>query len=126
MLSRAISSVEKIETIAPIIYGSVGYGAGIEFVSFIKVYKNLPDVDAILRGDSIDVPDEPSALYALCSAIVEKFSTQEEAKNLFAYSKNLPVEFCVMLIKDLIIKDESIAEVDGFDEWIEKYGEYIL
>jgi hypothetical protein len=126
MLSKSVKSVDKIDTILPIIYGSVGYGAGIEYISFIKVYKNLPNIDDILDGNCQDIPKEPSALYALCSAIVERYQSVDQAKYIFDYSKKLPVEFCVMLIKDLITKDESIASVDGFDEWIEKYGEYIL
>ena len=40
------------------------------------------------------------ALYALCSAIIEKYENTNQAKNIFVYSKSLPVEFAVMLIKD--------------------------
>ncbi len=126
MLSRIIKNVDDINSIHPIVYGTVGYGAGIELISFIKVYKTLPDIDAILNGDIQSVPEEPSALYALCAAIIEKYNNIEQANNLFVYSKNLPVEFSVMLIKDLITKDEDIAELESFDEWMEKYGEYII
>ncbi|WP_373073111.1 ATP-binding protein [Sulfurimonas sp.] len=126
MLSNIIDSTNEINTIHPVVYGTVGYGAGIEFISFVKVYKTLPDIDAILSGESQSVPEEPSALYALCAAIIEKYENSAQAKNLFAYSKELPVEFAVMLIKDLILKDESIAELDEFEEWLEKYGEYIV
>lgn len=126
MLSNVIKNSEDISKISPIIYGCVGYGPGIEFVSFVKVYKTLPDVAGILLGEVTDVPEEPGALYALCAAIIERYSGIEEAKNLFAYSKNLPVEFSVMLIKDLIVKDENIAELAEFDQWMEKYGDYII
>ena len=126
MLSNIIKSVNDINAIHPIIYGTVGYAAGIELISFIKVYKKLPDIDAILKGESDIVPEEPSALYALCAAIIEKYASQEQAVHLFEYSKKLPVEFSVMLIKDLIVKDESIAELAQFEEWLEKYGEYII
>ncbi len=126
MLSNIIKGDVAIDRIHPIVYGSVGYGAGIEFISFVKVYKNLPNVDDILSGRSEHVPDEPSALYALCAALIERYSTHEEAVNLFGYSQKLPVEFTVMLIKDLITKDESIAELEAFDAWLEKYNEYII
>ncbi len=42
MLSNIIQKCENLNSIHPIIYGTVGYGAGIEFVSFVKVYKTLP------------------------------------------------------------------------------------
>ncbi len=126
MLSNILKNTNEIGKISPIIYGTVGYGAGIEFTSFVKVYKTLPDIDAILDGVSQDVPTEPSSLYALTAALIEKYNNTNQAKNLFAYSKKLPVEFSVMLIKDLIIKDEEIAELEEFEEWLEKYGEYII
>lgn len=126
MLSHIISNNQDIHTIYPIIYGTIGYAAAVEFIAFIKVYKNLPNIDAILDGSDQSIPKEPSALYALSAALVEKYTSSIQAKHLFEYSTKLPVEFAVMLIKDLIIKDESIAEVEGFDAWLEQYGEYIL
>lgn len=126
MLSTILKNSNDINKISPIIYGTVGYGAGIEFTSFVKVYKTLPDIDAILEGISEDIPTEPSSLYALIAALIEKYNNLNQAKKLFAYSKKLPVEFSVMLIKDLIIKDEEIAELEEFEEWLEKYGEYII
>ncbi|QKF82335.1 ATP-binding protein [Halarcobacter ebronensis] len=126
MLSNIIKRNEEIASLHPIIYGTVGYGAAIEFISFVKVYKTLPNIDAILEGKSEMVPNEPSALYALCAAIIEKYSNKEQAVNLFLYVKHLPVEFNVMLIKDLIVKDEDIAELEAFDAWMEQYGQYII
>lgn len=126
MLSKIIKSHSDINAINPIVYGTVGYAAGIEFLSFVKVYKTLPDIDAILEGKIDSVPEEPSALYALCAAIIEKYSSTQQANNLFEYAKVMPVEFNVMLIKDLITKDEDIAELESFDSWMEQFGEYII
>ncbi len=126
MLSNIIGGCEDIDRLHPIIHGTVGYGAGIEFISFIKVYKTLPDIEAILEGKSDAVPEEPGALYALCSALIEKYREISQASNLLEYSRKLPEEFTVMLIKDLIVKDEDIAELDAFDQWMERYADYIL
>jgi len=98
MLSNILQSNEEISKIHPIIYGTVGYGAGIEFISFVKVYKELPDIDAILNGESDIVPEEPSALYALCAAIIEKYKSSQEAVHLFEYSKKTSLEFLFILI----------------------------
>ena len=96
------------------------------YSSFIKVYKTLPNIDDVLNGTCEIIPQEPSALYALCSAVIEKYENTNQAINIFAYSKSLPVEFAVMLIKDLIVKDENIALLDEFDKWMEKYADFIL
>jgi hypothetical protein len=79
-----------------------------------------------LTLSSID-KSEPALLYALVSALVELYRGDEEAsKYLFGFAQVLPTEFGVMLIKDAIVKDASIAECAEFDGWIEKYGDYIL
>ncbi|QOP40761.1 ATP-binding protein [Sulfurimonas marina] len=126
MLSNILYSVKDLSAISSIIHGTVGYGAGIEFISFVKVYKTLPNIDAILAGESEEVPSEPSALYALCAALIEKYQMAEHGDNIFTYAKKLPVEFNVMLIKDLIVKDETIAELESFEEWLEKYENFII
>lgn len=128
MLSNVLKTSEDTSRIAPIIYGLIGYGAGIEFLSYVKVYEKLPDVGAIYRGEypSID-KSSPALLYALVSALVELYNGGEEAaKHLFGFSEVLPTEFGVMLIKDAIVKDATIADAEAFGAWIEKYGDYIL
>jgi len=127
MLSNILKTNDDIGKIASIIYGTVGYGAGIEFISYVKVYEELPDIASIYSGNYPKIPDQPALLYALVSAMVEYFDGSDAHKeHLFSFSEELPTEFGVMLIKDVIVKDESIATFDAFDTWLGKYGEYIL
>lgn len=127
MLSDILKSNKEIGKIVPIIYGTIGYAAGIEFVSYVKVYEELPDVAAIYEGHYPEIENQPALLYALVSALVEYYNGSDTHKeHLFAYSEILPTEFGVMLVKDVIVKDESIATHGAFDVWLEKYGEYIL
>lgn len=127
MLSNIIKATANLTTITSIIYGTIGYSAGIEFVSYVKVYEDLPDIAAIYEGQYPDIPNQPALLYALVSALVEYYngSTQHQ-DNLFDFSEALPTEFGVMLIKDVIVKDENLAAHPFFDKWLEKYGDYII
>ncbi len=128
-LSNILKKNQHTDKIEPIIYGTIGYSAGIEFLSYIKVYENIPDVKAIYEGHYPDTEDmtSPALLYALVSALVEYFDGSEQyTKHLFAFSELLPTEFGVMLIKDTIVKDENIATSVYFDDWLAKYGDYIL
>ena len=127
MLSNILKANENMNAIAPIIYGTIGYSSGIEFTSYVKVYEELPDVAAIYEGIYPEVKKQPALLYALVSALVEYYESSDKHKeHLFAFSETLPTEFGVMLIKDVIIKDESIATHSAFDSWLAKYGEYII
>ncbi|MDX1296339.1 MAG: MoxR family ATPase [Sulfurimonadaceae bacterium] len=127
MLSSILKSGNDIAKLASIIYGTIGYSAGIEFVSYVKVYEELPDIAAIYEGHYPKIENQPALLYALVSALVEYFDGSDSHKeHLFAYSELLPTEFGVMLIKDVIVKDESIATHAAFDAWLAKYGDFII
>jgi len=127
MLSTILKNSGDVSALHSIINGTIGYSAGIEFASYIKVYENIPDVQAIFSGHFPTLSPEPALLYALVSALVEYYDKEKgHQKYLFDFSKLLPTEFSVMLIKDIIVKDESLAEDSGFEKWLEKYGEYIL
>jgi hypothetical protein len=127
MLSSILKAGGEIAQIAPIIYGTIGYSAGIEFASYVKVYEELPDIMAIFEGNYPEIRNEPALLYALVSALVEYYDGSDAHKeHLFAFSETLPTEFGVMLVKDVIVKDEGLALYPAFDAWLEKYGDYII
>ena len=127
MLSNILKKSSDIFKITPIIYGTIGYSAGIEFTSYVKVYEELPDIAAIYGGHYPEIKNQPALLYALVSALVEYFDGSDLHKeHLFAFSETLPTEFGVMLIKDVIVKDESLATYSAFDAWLAKYGDYII
>ncbi len=127
MLSNILKTSTDIGKVTPIIYGTIGYSAGIEFTSYVKVYEELPDIAAIYAGHYPEIAMQPALLYALVSALVEYFDGSEAHKeHLFAFSETLPTEFGVMLVKDVIVKDESLATHSAFDAWLAKYGDYII
>ena len=130
MLSKILHGALKdnhINKLSPLVYGSIGYAVGAEFLAYTKVYESLPNVDAVFEGVDIEIPKEPSVLYALISALIERYDGSfERGAAILAFSKKLSLEFCVMLIKDAATKHEDITQIDGFDEWLEAYGKYLF
>lgn len=51
---------------------AVGAGAASEFYAYRTIYTELPDVSLIFSGEDIQVPREPSLIYAVCGAMVNK------------------------------------------------------
>lgn len=62
------------------IESAVGAGAASEFYAYQTIYKELPDVESIFRGEDITVPHEPSLMYAVCGALINRAKT---ADNIF-------------------------------------------
>jgi hypothetical protein len=108
-----------------IIKGACGEGFACELISFLRIVKELPNVDLILKNpDSYDIPTEPSVLYALCGALIDKIDT----KNFNQASKfidRLSVEFALYIIKSLFVKNRELALTEAFIKWQEKNSEYL-
>lgn len=81
---RTWSSVSKILSLGlprelqlVTIEGAVGPGVAGEFVSFLRIWQDMVSPDLVLTSpDSAPIPKEPSALYALVTAIAVRVKTQ--------------------------------------------------
>src|SRR4029077_1539818 len=65
----------------------VGSGTALEFTAFLKIYSQLPDVEAILRGEGQNIvfPTEPSLRYALTMALTMRANSLQESYEAFLW-----------------------------------------
>jgi MoxR-like ATPase len=107
--------------------GTVGEGAATEFVSFIRIFRDLPNPDAIiLDPDGADVPkNDPAIMYALCVAL-SKRATEENFGSIVKYANRIPDEYSVLLVSDAIKRDTSIANNSAFTLWAKKHAEIVM
>lgn len=98
--------------------GAVGEGAAVEFMSFLKLYRSLPNLDAILLDpDSAQIPDEPSKLYATVTGLAAK-ANAGNAQRVFRYAERLREaghgEFSVLLVRDSLRRCPEIKNTAAF------------
>jgi len=100
-----------------IIAGTLGEGAAAEFVGFLKIFRDLPDIDAILLNpDAAAVPSEPAALYAVACALGRRASAHNFGA-VVTYSKRMPVEFSVLMVRDAVRLCPEVCKSRPFQEW---------
>lgn len=124
ILSSTLSKTLWLEAIS----GAIGYDNGVDFLGFLKVMDQLPDVDAILRGEEMGVSEDISTLYALSSALVSRVlahPSDEAISNLLRYTLGLKNEFAVLILQDLQAQGVKMEHLDAFGEWVEAYA-YLL
>jgi hypothetical protein len=110
----------------PFFAGALGFGPAAEFASYLQVYRDLPDIEAImLDPDTADVPREPSVLYALCGAMSRKV-TKGNAPRAFRYMKRLPAEFQVVWLRDALQADPGLATTSEFSGWSKDNADLLL
>lgn len=101
--------------------GAVGEGAAAEFVGFMKIYRKLPNPDAILMNpDTSDVPSDPATLYALSGAISNRIS-QSNVDRAVTYLSRCPAEFSVLAMSMAVRRDPTVTATKGFITWSVKH-----
>ncbi|HVK08995.1 MAG TPA: MoxR family ATPase [Gemmataceae bacterium] len=100
--------------------GCVGDGPAAEFLGFLRLYRELPDLDQLLaRPDQAPVPREPAVLYALVGALVEKCRPPGAGLAGFAaYAPRLPDEFALLALRDALAVNAKLAALPAVQQWI--------
>ena len=98
--------------------GAVGEGAAAEFVGFLKIYRELPDPDKVLRDpDSVEVPSDPSTKYALSGALSERVDTKTFANMIKFFDRFDGAEFGVLAVSYALRKTPEISSTEAFSKW---------
>jgi hypothetical protein len=108
--------------------GAVGEGAAAELVAFIRVYQDLPDIDAlILNPEKAHVPrqDNVGTLYALASALSRR-ATAKNIGNVMKYLSRIPTEFNVFAIRDAVRRDQSLTKTRAFVDWATEHRDILI
>lgn len=102
-----------------LLIGTVGEGPATELSAFMRVYRTLPNLDALLMSpDSTPVPgeDQLSTLYALTFALAHR-ATVNNLGAVLTYLDRCPQEFAVMSVKAMTARDRSLYSTPDFTRW---------
>jgi hypothetical protein len=89
--------------------------------------EDLPDLDAIVNGESVSIPDAIDLQYAICSALVgraisvkDKDNAQQVWGNILNFARDFPQkELGVMLVSDMQRAiGEEIFAIPEFANWV--------
>ncbi len=123
------------DLLAGTLQSCVGLAAGIELKAFIDNMDNLPDIDAILSGEDVAVPEEIDLQYAVASSLVGcaiRFKNEDSADrtfgNILNYAGKFPQkEMGVVLVADMHrAVGESIFSVPEFSDWSKHIADVML
>ena len=113
----------------------VGAAAGVEFKVFIDHMHALPDIDAIARGESTQMPDALDLQYGVAQALVrcaaqtrEPDDAEKVFSNILRYARAFPErELGVMLVTDLHRSiGRPLYDVPEFKEWAQSVTDLLL
>jgi len=104
-----------------VVQGTIGEGAGVEFHSFIDIYKSLPDPMEVFKNPkSFNIPEsKPDIMFALCGALSRKV-TLKNSDAFFEFANRLPGEWSVMLVQDSTKFEPKLKTTKGYINWASK------
>lgn len=106
--------------------GAVGEGAAAEFTGFMRIFRKLPNPDAVLMNpDAADVPTDPATLYALSGALAQRASTSN-IDRLTTYLDRVPAEFSVLAMSYALRKSPELANTAAFTRWAVKHNDVLF
>jgi hypothetical protein len=105
-------------TLSAAITGAVGEGAATEFLAFLRLYQELPSVDAIVMApDSVKIPSSPATIYALAGALANR-ATPANFDRIARFAERMATEnhgeFAVLLVRDALQRTPKIAQTQAF------------
>lgn len=113
----------------------VGPAAGVEFKAFVDNMDELPDIDAIVRGESAQVPRGIDLQYSVAAALVRRAMQVRDMShatvvygNILKYAKSFPQrEIGVMLVTDMHRSiGKPLFAVPEFAEWAASITDLML
>lgn len=106
----------------PVFTGDVGEGPAAELCAFLKIYRNLPNIEDILEKPlKTKIPDGPAVMYALCGALGAKITPATFDASM-QYVRRLPGEFVVLFIRDVLKRTPEIKNSEAFRDWASTDG----
>jgi hypothetical protein len=113
----------------------VGPAAGIELNAFIQSLDQMPDLDAILRGEDIATPKEIDLQYAVASALVGRAirakgtaDARQVTGHILNYARKFrQKEMGVMMVSDMHRAiGEMLFDVPEFTDWADDIAELMI
>lgn len=133
---RALGKFEDApELLLDAVQACVGAAAGVEFKAFVDNLHDLPDIDAIVRGESAEVPRGVDLQYGVAAALVRRAVQVSHLPHapvvyghILRYAKTFPQrEMGVMLVTDLHRSiGRPLIALPEFAEWAASITDLML
>ncbi len=131
MVSKILNGIDdNLDNMYPLIAGLVGTGVAVEFLTWSRIYDEIPSIQDIFDGKMPALPKNTSAMYALTSSMTyyarKHKDDMSRIANSIRYADRMPPDFSVMLLKDYMDIEEGYKErlmlIPEFMRWLQSKG----
>lgn len=111
---------EKIRTYA----GTITSGVAVEFVTFTKVYQDMPTLRQILNEpEETRVPQDPPTRWAVISMLMDKI-TADNFEDMAKYVNRFPADFRVLFFRSINMRQPKLRTHPQFAKALSELSRY--
>ena len=125
-VSNILKSGGVDDCMLEVVGGTVGEGAAIDFMSFVRVFRSLPDYETILkRPEGCAIPQDVAVKYAVAQMLAVR-TEPGDMKQVMKYVCRLPSEFQIIITQAMTKQNKQLAETSAYIGWISQNKELLL
>jgi len=127
---RSWAAANELHNVGLNVSSAIGIAASMEFITWLDIYKKIPDLDLIISGDGkgIKFPKEPSLRYATTIGLAVRANNSNYIKNSFEWLAGIAGPEWIQLFLhskvDLAAKEGTvgvIAKMISANKQVKKY-----
>jgi hypothetical protein len=122
-VNKLLPQTEGDDTVRLVVLsGALSEGLAREFLTYCKVYREIPQPDEILKSpESAKVPTDPGYLYPVIGTISHnaKLSNFEQ---FMKYIRRMPKEYQVVTVRDTKRRNPEILKLPATVKWMDELG----
>jgi hypothetical protein len=116
-VSNILNSDGVDECLQEVVAGTVGEGASVEFVGFVRVFREMPDYETVCkRPAGTKIPENVAARYAVATMLAQRTQVND-MKAVMQYVNRMPKEFQILTLNDMTKRNKRLAETGSYITW---------
>lgn len=109
-----------------VISGTVGEAAATEFVAFVRIFREMPDYETVVkRPAGTKIPENVAARYAVATMLAQR-TKHEDMKQVMQYVNRMPKEFQILTCADLTKRNPRLSETSSYITWAASNKDLLL
>lgn len=117
--SKLLEHMEITDPVArPLLSGALSEGPAREFITWLRIYKDLPEKDTIINSPATAlIPNSTGGIYAI-SGSISKWADSSNITPIMKYLARLPMEYQVMCLTDMSHRTPALLHSPPVANWI--------
>lgn len=111
----------------PLISATVGEGNAVDFFSYAKYHRQMPDLDALLKDPKgTKVPKELGVIIAISTGLATKINHKNIGAAITFLDRLDNPEYAVLCLKDASQIDYTLTDTPDFNTWARKHADVLI